>query len=247
MSHRGFFITFEGPEGSGKSSQSRMLIRWLRQQGYHAIFLRDPGSTALGRTLRQVLLHAAVPISPLVEALLFIGGRVQLVEEKIAPALAKGRVVICDRFHDATVAYQGFGGELNVPWLNRLGRSAIGGVMPQLTILLDVPPARGFARLRRAKDRIERKARVFHERVRAGYRKLAARERNRFVVLDATQPPEDIQRRIRQIVTRRLATIPTLRVGRGPVPAAAGTPVGDPTPRRWVWGARLGRRTRPNG
>jgi dTMP kinase len=206
MRRRGYFITFEGPEGSGKSSQSRLLLRWLKRQGYRVVFLRDPGSTALGRTLRHVLLHTAAPMSPLVEALLFIGGRVQLVEEKIAPALAKGRVVICDRFHDATVAYQGFGGELDVPWLNRFGRSAIGGVMPRLTILLDVPPAKGFARLRRAKDRIERKARTFHERVRTGYRKLAARERNRFVVLDASQPPEGIQRRIRQIVTRRLAT-----------------------------------------
>jgi len=181
-----------------------MLVWWLKRQGHRVVFLRDPGSTALGRKLRQVLLHATVPLSPLAEALLFIGGRVQLVEEKIRPALARGLVVICDRFHDATIAYQGFGGELDVPWLNRFGRAAIVGVMPRLTILLDVPPAKGFARLRRAKDRIERKARTFHERVRAGYRKLAARERNRFVVLDASQPPDAIQQRIRHAVMQRL-------------------------------------------
>ena len=213
MRRRAYFITFEGPEGSGKSSQSRLLIRWLRRQGCRVIFLQDPGSTALGQKLRQVLLHAPVPLSPLAEALLFIGGRVQLVEEKIRPALKKKFIVICDRFHDATVAYQGFGGELNVPWLNRFGRSAIGGMMPQLTILLDVPPTQGFARIKRAKDRIERKARVFHERVRAGYRTLAAREPDRFIILNAMQPPDAIQRRIQQTVTRRLAVIPTLRAG----------------------------------
>ena len=219
MRRRGFFITFEGPEGSGKSSQSRRLVRWLKRQGYRVVFLRDPGSTALGQQLRQVLLHAPVPLSPLAEALLFIGGRVQLVEEKIRPALAKRFIVVCDRFHDATVAYQGFGGELDVPWLNRIGRSAIGGVMPQLTLLLDVPPAKGFARIKRAKDRIERKARVFHERVRAGYRTLAAREPNRFIVLNAMQPPEEIQRRIQQTVTRRLAVIPALGRGDADLPA----------------------------
>ena len=214
MRRRGFFITFEGPEGSGKSSQSRRLVRWMKRQGYRVVFLRDPGSTALGRKLRQVLLHASVPLSPLAEALLFIGGRVQLVEELIEPALRRGAVVVCDRFHDATVAYQGFGGQLNVQWLNRFGRSAIGGVMPQLTILLDVPPAQGFARIKRTKDRMERKASTFHRRVRAGYRTLAACEPNRFAVVDASQSPGAVRRDIQRITMQRLRRRSSTVVGR---------------------------------
>ena len=120
MLRRGFFITLEGPEGSGKSSQARALIRSLRRRGYSVVFAQDPGSTRLGRQLRHVLLHTKIgTVSPLLEALLFIGGRVQLVEEVIQPALRRRQIVICDRFHDATVAYQGYGGRLDVAWLDR--------------------------------------------------------------------------------------------------------------------------------
>lgn len=203
--YNGFFITLEGPEGSGKSSQGRWLVERLRRLGYPVVFLRDPGSTALGRALRRVLLHTAAPMSPLQEALLFIGGRVQLIEERIRPALARAQVVVCDRFHDATVAYQGFGGRLDVPWLDRVGRSAIHGVMPVLTILLDLPAPRGFARLDRARDRMERKAMDFHRRVRQGYLRLAAREPRRFVVIDATQPKTAVQRQILPILSQRLS------------------------------------------
>ncbi len=202
---RGVFITFEGPEGSGKSSQGRWLVQRLRRRGYRVEFVRDPGSTVLGRTLRRALLHTRASLAPLTEALLFIGGRVQLVEERIRPALAKGRIVICDRFHDATVAYQGFGGGVNVVWLDRLGRRAIHGVMPSLTILLDVPTQEGFARLHRSRDRMERKASVFHERVRRGYLQLAARESRRFAVVDASRPPQEVSAQIEAIAFNRLS------------------------------------------
>ena len=200
----GYFITLEGPEGSGKSSQGRWLVRTLRSAGYNVVFVRDPGSTVLGRALRQVLLHSSALLTPLTEALLFIGGRVQLVEERIQPALAKGRIVVCDRFHDATVAYQGFGGGIDVPWLDRLGRSAIHRVMPTLTIVLDLPTARGFARLRRSRDRMERKAILFHRRVRRGYRQLAQREPRRFVVVDASKSVAAVRRSIERVVMQRL-------------------------------------------
>ena len=177
MSRKGFFITLEGPEGSGKSSQSRWLVQMLRRRHYPVLAVSDPGSTALGRALRRTLLYTATSLSPLAEALLFNGGRVQLVEERIQPALAQGRIVVCDRFHDSTLAYQGFGGGLNVAWLDRLGRAAIHHVMPHLTILLDVPTARGFARLHRARDRMERKTIEFHQRVRRGYLQLVKRHR----------------------------------------------------------------------
>ena len=202
--HRGFFITLEGPEGSGKSTQARWLVQRLRRVGHTVVWLSDPGSTALGRALRRVLLQAPGELLPLTEALLFIGGRVALVEERIRPALARGHVVICDRFHDSTVAYQGFGGGLKVPWLDRLGRSAIRGVVPALTLLLDVPSARGFARLHRARDRMERKALAFHRRVRAGYLRLAEREPRRFVIVDATKAVSVVRKQLAQVVQERL-------------------------------------------
>ncbi len=204
MTRRGLFITLEGPEGSGKSSQARALVRMLQRNGRRVTFLRDPGSTALGRALRRALLHTSAELSPLAEALLFIGGRVALVEERVAPALARGRVVVCDRFHDSTVAYQGFGGRLDAAWLDRIGRRAIGGLMPDLTVLLDVPVERGFARLRRRHDRMERKTRQFHRRVRSGYLTLAKREPKRFVVIDAMQPAGQVRERIEAIVMRRV-------------------------------------------
>ena len=204
MSPRGIFITLEGPEGSGKSSQARWLAATLRHAGRRITLIRDPGSTALGRTLREALLHTSAPLSPMAEALLFIGGRVQLVEERIKPALRRGEVVVCDRFHDSTVAYQGFGGRLDVSWLDRLGRTAIRGTMPDLTLLLDVPTARGFARLHRSRDRMERKAAIFHRQVRAGYLRLARNEPGRFAVVDASSPASVVRQRIEAVVRRRL-------------------------------------------
>ena len=201
---RPYFITLEGPEGSGKSSQSRWLIRRLRRAGYRVVALRDPGSTSLGRALRRALLHAPARFSPLAEALLFIGGRVQLVEERIRPALRAGYLVICDRFHDSTVAYQGFGGGLDARWLDRWGRAAIGGLMPDLTMLLDVPTAQGFARLRHAHDRMERKTRLFHRRVRQGFLRLARREPKRFAVIDASRPVVEVRAAMAALMERRL-------------------------------------------
>ena len=201
------FITFEGPEGSGKSSQVRALVKQLRRGGRRAVFLRDPGSTALGRSLRRALLHTATPLSPLAEALLFIGGRVALVDERIKPALAQGRVVVCDRFHDSTIAYQGFGGGLDPVWLDRLGRRAIGGLMPNLTVLLDLSVEQGFARLRRPRDRMERKQRDFHRRVRAGFLALAKREPRRFAVVDASPSPVEVKRQIESVVFGRLKAL----------------------------------------
>ncbi len=204
MNKRGYFITLEGSEGSGKSTQARWLIQTLRRRGHKVVFVRDPGSTALGRALRRVLLHSTAPLSAMEEALLFIGGRVQLVEEKIVPALKAGKVVICDRFHDSTIVYQGYAGGLDVTWLDQLGRKAIQGVMPDLTIVLDIPVKQGFARLRRSHDRMESKARIFHQRVRAGFRKFARLNRRRMVVIDAGKPARVVHGQIEKAVLGRL-------------------------------------------
>lgn len=203
---KSFFITFEGPEGSGKSSQAKRLVQALRRAGRSVVFVRDPGSTNLGRRLRTVLLHdARQQPSPLTEALLFIAGRIQLVEERIRPALRAGRIVVADRFHDSTVAYQGFGGRVEIGWLDQLGRQAIRRLMPNLTILLDLPTEVGFARLKNRKDRMEQKAVAFHRRVRQGYRRLAQREPRRFIVIDATQSQAQIHDHILTIVSKRLS------------------------------------------
>ena len=205
MSRHGFFITLEGPEGSGKSSQAVRLVRSLRRAGWPVVFVRDPRSTTLGRRLRTLLLrHPTQRLSPMTEAMLFIAARIQLVEEHIRPALADGRVVICDRFHDSTVAYQGFGGGVDAAWLDRVGKAAIDGLMPHLTILLDVPVEVGFSRLRGRRDRMEQKARAFHRQLRQGYLRLAKQNRQRMVVIDATQPAQIVQRRIDAVVNERL-------------------------------------------
>ena len=213
---RGFFITLEGPEGSGKSSQAKALVATLRRAGHRVTFACDPGTTSLGTHVRRVLLHEKNALTPMAEALLFIAGRVQLVEEQIRPALKRGRIVICDRFHDSTVAYQGYGGGLNVAWLDQLDRRAINNLMPSLTILLDVPTDVGFARLHRRKasgptgrkarrDRMEQKTLAFHRRVRNGYRALARREPRRMILLDATQSKAALQRAIAALVIRRVS------------------------------------------
>lgn len=165
--------------------------------------LRDPGSTALGRALRRVLLHSDADLSPMAEALLFIGGRVRLVDEKIAPALRAGRVVVCDRFHDSTVVYQGHAGGVDPRWLDRAGRAAIGGVMPRVTLLLDLPAERGFARRGHRRDRMERKALEFHRRVRRGFLRVAAADRRRVAVIDASKPREAVWRQIETIIRQR--------------------------------------------
>lgn len=201
---KGFFISLEGPEGSGKSSQGKWLVKRLRQMGYAVVGLNDPGSTSLGRELRRILLHHREDISSLMEALLFIGARVRLVKERIRPSLSEGKIVVCDRFHDSTLAYQGFGSGLKVSWLDRLGRQAIGGLMPRLTLLLDLPTQQGFKRLRRSHDRMERKTRAFHHRVRQGYLQLAKREPYRIALIDASEHPKRVRDRISAVVMQQL-------------------------------------------
>jgi dTMP kinase len=200
---RGLFITFEGPEGCGKSTQARLLYSHLKR-AYPCVQTREPGGTALGERIRGVLLHSdGVSISDLAELFLFEAARSQIVKEVIEPALRKGKIVICDRFSDATFSYQGYGGKIPLPVIKKLDDVATGGLKPDLTILLDVDTITG---LRRAKskgvDRMERKDIAYHRRVRAGYLKLAGNERCRVKVIKVDASIEDVQAAVRGEVER---------------------------------------------
>jgi len=193
---KGKFITFEGPEGSGKSTQIAKLARRLRDRGRKVLCTREPGGTRTGEAIRNILQHDAAgePICAEAETLLFAASRAQLVNRVILPALKKGTCVLCDRFADSTTVYQGFGRGLDAESISVINSFAIDGAVPNLTILLDVDVKKGFARLGKrncarntGRDRIEREKRSFHERVRSGYLKLAKRERKRFAVIDANR------------------------------------------------------------
>jgi dTMP kinase len=208
----GFFITFEGGEGSGKTTQLTALLTHLRSLREDAIQTRDPGGTAIGNQVRDLLLNREnVRMSPLAELFLYEASRVQLVQEVIRPALAAGRIVLCDRFTDSTIAYQGYGRGLELDLLDRLNAVAADGLRPDLTFLLDLDPVVGLARAterlaqpRQRRDRLENEVLEFHQRVRAGYLALAAREPERVVILDATRGILEIGARIRRDVESRL-------------------------------------------
>ena len=209
---RGRFITLEGPEGSGKTSQAEVLREHLAAGGSGVVLTREPGGTALGERVRAILLETAVAggpdgaPDPRTDALLFNAARAQLVAEVIAPALARGNVVVCARFADSTLAYQGYGDGLPRDELRMLERFATGGLRPDLTIVLDLPPEVGLARKSGAEvTRFEAGFDLeFHERVRAGFLALAAAEPDRFVVIDATQSFDVVSDAIVAAVAERL-------------------------------------------
>ncbi len=205
LPHRGLFITLEGPEGSGKSTQVRALAASLRRHGRQVVTLREPGDTPLGERVRRLLLSPSTgAISPRADAFLYMTARAQLVEAVIKPALSRGAVVICDRFLDATLAYQGYGSGLDVEALRCIGDFATQGIHPGVTILLDLPPADGLRRIRGGKDRIERRAAAFHQRVRRGYLALARREPRRFRIVDARRSRNLIAQEIHAAVAELL-------------------------------------------
>lgn len=198
---RGLFVTLEGPDGAGKSSQAARLVAALRSRGLAVLEAREPGGTRTGEAIRRLLLEAGeeAPHEPLTDALLFVAARAQLVAEVIAPALRAGQLVVCDRFADSTLAYQGFGSGLEVDWLRRLNAWATDGLVPDLTVLFDLPAGVGLARRERGpgeeQTRFERSTThdaAFHARVAEGYRRLAAEEPGRWRIVDAARDPDDV-------------------------------------------------------
>jgi dTMP kinase len=188
------FITFEGIEAAGKSTLIAALVDDLRARGVDVLVTREPGGTSLGDLIRGVFLEPASVIDPLAEAMLMNASRAQLVADVIGPALRAGRTVLCDRFFDATIAYQGYGRGLDVEMLLELSLIATRRIAPDLTFLLDLPPAVSAQRLvvRGTSDRMEREDEAFHTRVRDGYREIARRFPGRVVLLDGTRDPDEV-------------------------------------------------------
>ncbi|WP_433177278.1 dTMP kinase [Actinoallomurus sp. CA-150999] len=210
---RGVFLAFEGGEGAGKTTQARLLAIWLRDQGFDVVTTREPGSSKMGMRLRAILLDKETTnLSSRAETLLYAADRAQHVAEVIRPALQRGAIVVTDRYVDSSLAYQGAGRELKVKEIAEVNGWATGGLTPDLTIILDVPSEVGLGRFASPADRIESEPREFHERVRRGFRALAEAEPHRYLVIDGTQPQQEISR---QIHDRVRAILPD------PVPATA--------------------------
>jgi dTMP kinase len=203
------FITLEGPEGSGKTSQLPALADFLRDQGYDVLVTREPGGTSVGDQIRDVLMNMKnVSIVPQTEILLFQAARAQHVAEILRPALAEGKVVICDRFGDSTLAYQGYGHQTDIRTLQYLIHFATGGLTPDLTLLLDIPVSEGFDRKIKNDsewNRLDAYAKAFHERVRQGYLELADEEPERWHIIDATQSKDQVQTEMRKAVLQKIA------------------------------------------
>ena len=197
----GLLLALEGGEGAGKSTQARTLAIWLRDQGYDVVATHEPGATKVGMRLRALLLdntHAG--LSPRAETLMYAADRAEHVASVILPALERGAIVVTDRYVDSSLAYQGAGRRLKVSEVANLNKWATGGLMPDLTILLDLSPAAGLGRRARSADRLEAEPAEFHQRVRAGFLALASAEPDRYVVLDATRPAAELSREIQGLI-----------------------------------------------
>ncbi len=199
-------ITFEGPDGSGKSTQARLLADYLKTRGYAILLTREPGGTKIGEQIRDLILSTRnASIRHETEALLFSAARAQIVAEVIRPALAAGKIVLCDRYADSTLAYQGYGLGLDLGALRAITRFATGGLVPDLTFYIDLPVQVGIARKRRSEvNRLDQKEIAYHERVRAGFLEMVKAEPSRWVVVNGMQSAAEIQSEIRARIEQKL-------------------------------------------
>ena len=198
---KGMFITFEGSEGCGKSTQSKLLFEYLKRRGYRVIYLREPGGTKISEKVRLILLDPKNnSMNSVCEMLLYMAARAEAVQEVIAPAIAKGKIVICDRFLDSTLAYQGYGLGMDIKFIRGLGKLVTHGVKPGLTILLDLPVEKGLKKCGRVKDRIEQRSVKYHIGVRKGYLRLARQEPERIKIVKVANNKSATQENIRSLV-----------------------------------------------
>ncbi len=202
---RGRFITFEGLDGAGKTTQIRMLGERLKSLGKKVIYTREPGGTIISEEIRKILLDPAnTEMIDRTEALLYAAARAQHVEELIRPALNEGKIVLCDRFIDSTIAYQGFGRGIDLAFLNMLNNMAVAGLIPDLTLIIDIEPALGIDRISEKKDRIEQEHVDFHEKVRQGFYHLASLDPQRCKIINGSRDKEivhdEVVRMIKEVL-----------------------------------------------
>ena len=199
---KGLFITFEGGDGCGKTTQIKLIDEYLRNKGYKTLLTREPGSKGLGVKLREILLNYDGEVSPTCESFLFLADRAQHVDCIIKPALEEGTVVLCDRHTDSTVAYQGYGRGLDLEQIYKLNNIATSGLKPDLTVVLDVDVETSQARVGKEKDRMESAGIEFFERVRKGFLEIAKQEPSRVKVIDSTQSIEDIHKQVVELIQK---------------------------------------------
>ena len=198
---KGKFITFEGSEGCGKSTHSRLLYEDLKKKGKRVIYLREPGATKISEKIREILLDKKnTAMRQECEMLLYMAARAQIVGEIIKPALLAGKIVICDRFLDSTIVYQGYGLGMDIEFIKSVGRFATEGIKPDLTIFLDLPVKKGLKHRESSRDRIEQRSISYHERVRRGYLKLAFQDKDRIKIVKVEKNKDITQVKIREIV-----------------------------------------------
>lgn len=197
----GTFISLEGPEGAGKTTQLKLLSKYLQDENIAHVITRDPGGTALGKPIRRILLNSESVISPVAELLLYEADRAQNIAEIIIPALEAGKLVFCDRYCDSTIAYQGYGRNIDIKLIEMLNQVATQGLVPERTILFDIESSAGLARLHPSgHDRLEREALEFHQKVRQGYLNLVKQDPIRWRVIDAAMPMSMVQEELKTIV-----------------------------------------------
>lgn len=197
---KGLFITLEGADGCGKTTQLNLLKEYLTSRGYEIVVTREPGGKGLGEKLREILLNYDGEVSDRCEAFLYLADRAQNIDTIIKPAINSGKIVLCDRHTDSSVAYQGYGREQNIDNINMLNELAVNGVHPDLTIVFDIDTETSMARVGAEKDRLESAGIEFHKRVRNGYLEIAKKNLQRIKVVDASQTIEDVQRDVIKII-----------------------------------------------
>lgn len=204
---KGVFITFEGLEGSGKSTQIERVCGYLKDLKHDILFLREPGGVRISEKIRDILLDVEnAEMSHECEMLLYMAARAQLVQQVISPALLKGQIVICDRFLDSTLAYQGYGHDMDVEFIKGLGEFVTRECEPDLTIVFDIDPAMGLQRIQGEKDRIEQRDLDYHGRVRNGYQEIALHNPQRVKVIESERSIEEVFERVKQYVDEILGT-----------------------------------------
>ena len=204
MQREGLFITFEGADGCGKTTQIKLLKEYLEKSGYDVVLTREPGAKGLGEKIREILLNYDGIVSDRCESFLFLADRAQNIDIIVKPAVREGKIVLCDRHIDSTVAYQGYGRGLDLERINKLNKLATDGKMPDLTIVFDIDVETSMKRVGKKKDRMERAGVEFHNRVRNGYLEIAKNEPERVKVVDGTMSVEEVFEKIKNTINKTL-------------------------------------------